>query len=242
MHLRLQAAGDRAQAEQVAVVRCLVRLRSYLHQWAVNGQRVAPLLEKLGTKVKGIVLGCVGQVRELAASVRKIRDALQTAEDSRVGVEEMESVEGVGAASGGGSGGGSSSGRSINIAGIDTMKGTRDKDTKRRVTSAGVPMGGAGGTAAGVSGVTANLTFLSLVPGTAPLDALCRGVLGSPVAELVLMLRMHTSELADLEGRLEVAAARMQGGINEEVTALYRIKDELLAAAAASQAELNHRQ
>jgi hypothetical protein len=82
--LRLQAASDRALAEQLAVVRCLREARSCLQQWVVHASTAGPTLRALGKKFKHTVESAAKELDSRSAALMQVSSALDAAERARV--------------------------------------------------------------------------------------------------------------------------------------------------------------
>jgi hypothetical protein len=82
--LRLQAASDRALAEQLAVVRCLREARSCVQQWVTHASTAGPTLRALGKKFKHTVDSAAKELDSRSAALMQVSSALDAAERARV--------------------------------------------------------------------------------------------------------------------------------------------------------------
>ena len=82
--MRLQAAADRALAEQLAVIRCWRQARSCLTQWTQHASTVTPALRALGQRFKASVDHTARELQDKTDTLRQLLLALDTAESARV--------------------------------------------------------------------------------------------------------------------------------------------------------------
>lgn len=82
--LRLQAASDRALAEQIAVVRGWREARSSLQQWTQHASTAGPALRALGKRFRATVEGTAKQLDQRAMALTQVSLALDAAERARV--------------------------------------------------------------------------------------------------------------------------------------------------------------
>ncbi|KAJ1444021.1 hypothetical protein B484DRAFT_441276 [Ochromonadaceae sp. CCMP2298] len=81
---RIQQAGDRARAEQVATVRCLAQTSRSLRQWAQHGSATAPALAALGERLSRAVERAGSELRTSAGALGTLARAVGEAERCRL--------------------------------------------------------------------------------------------------------------------------------------------------------------
>jgi hypothetical protein len=213
VQMKLQAAADRARAEQVAVVRCWRQSRDCLHQWTAHAAATVPAFRSLGRGYRSVVERAAEEVAAQSQACAEVARVLQEAEAAR--------VPGAGGGQEGGAGGAGRGGAAVSVSPMEALaRGSAGPAVAALVSALRVhcgstgTLGGGAGSGAGVASMSLSLRQLGQAL-TAELRRELEGVLRAMEAQMAGAAEANEGFLRQTAPNPSSAAGHAEGGEQE---------------------------